>query len=325
MALPSGHTVVVVNPSSAGGRTGKSWQKLAAILREHYGAFEDCYTEAPGDGTRLTRQALREGASTVIAVGGDGSISDVVNGFFEIPGEDATEAPRPIRADSSLGVIPLGTGGDFIRSIGVPRDPVAAAHALATATPHTIDLGRVRYTAHDGATSTRYFVNVASFGIAGLVDKYVNQSRKSLPGTFGFALATLRAGVAYSNSPVRVRIDGGDWLTGPIYNVSLANGRFFGGGMKVAPHALLDDGKLDLVRFGDMGLSDLLRHGMDLYSGKHLDLSEVSASRVNAVEAESADGREVLLDVDGEQPGRLPARFEVLPGAISLRAPELPT
>ena len=167
-------------------------------------------------------------------------------------------------------------------------------------------------------------MNVASFGIAGLVDKYVNQSRKTLTGTLAFALATLRAGVAYANSPVRMRVDGGEWRTGPIYNVSVANARFFGGGMKVAPGALLDDGALDLVRFGDLGLADLLRHGLDLYSGRHLDLAEVSTAQVRTVEAEAADGREVLLDVDGEQPGRLPARFEIIPRAIALRAPELP-
>lgn len=320
-----GHTVVIVNPSSAGGRTGKAWKKLAPMLREAYGAFEDCYTAAPGDGTRLTRQALREGAGVVLAVGGDGSINDVVNGFFDEGDPEASlDGVGGIAPSASLGVIPLGTGGDFIRSIGIPRDPIEAARALAAAPAHTIDVGRLRYTAHDGSWAVRYFVNVASFGIAGLVDKYVNESRKSLPGTLAFALATLRAGVTYANSPVRVRVDGGEWKSGPIYNVSIANARFFGGGMKVAPDARLDDGYLELVRFGDMGLSDLLLNGKDLYSGRHLALKEVSTAKVRSVEAEAADGREVLIDCDGEQPGRLPARFDVLPAALRLRAPELP-
>jgi diacylglycerol kinase (ATP) len=313
-----GHTVVIVNPSSAGGRTGRRWDELASLLRAAYGEFEDCYTEGPGDGTRLCRQALREGATTVVAVGGDGSINEVMNGFF---GEDG----RPIGDAAALGVIPLGTGGDFIRSIGVPRDPIAAARALAGAAPRRVDVGRVRYTDHQGATATRHFINVASFGIAGLVDKYVNESRKSMNGTLAFALATLRAGVTYSNTQVRVRTDEGEWRTGPIYNVSVANGRFFGGGMKVAPEARLDDGALELIRFGDMGLFDLLRDGMDLYSGRHVELAKVSTARVRTVEAEPADGAEVLLDVDGEQPGKLPARFEILPSAIALRAPELPS
>ncbi|MEO6951944.1 MAG: diacylglycerol kinase family protein [Polyangia bacterium] len=311
------HTVVIVNPSSAGGRTGKKWSKLSALLREAYGPFEDCFTEAAGDGERLTRQAITEGAATVIAVGGDGSINDVVNGFF-----DARDPAR--RCKTALGVIPLGTGGDFIRSIGVPRDPVLAARALAAAAPRLIDVGRIHLTGHDGEPKTRYFINVASFGIAGLVDKYVNASKKSLPGTLAFALATLRAGLAYKNSPVRIRVDDGEWKTGPVYNVSLANARFFGGGMKVAPEALLHDGLLELVRFGDMGLWDLIRDGRDLYSGRHVDLAEVSTGKVRSLDAESLDGREVLLDVDGEQPGRLPARFEIVPAALLLRAPELP-
>jgi diacylglycerol kinase (ATP) len=319
------HTVVIVNPSSAGGRTGKSWRKLSALVREAYGDFEDCFTQAPGDGTRLARQAIREGARTIVAVGGDGSVNDIVNGFFEEadPGQDA-KAVRAIDPDAALGIIPLGTGGDFIRSLGIPRDPAEAARALLAATPRRIDVGRVSYIDHDGKPGARYYVNVASFGIAGLVDKYVNASRKRLSGTLAFGLATLRAGIAYKNSPVRVRVDGGEWKIGPIYNVSIANARFFGGGMKVAPDALLDDGVLDFVRFGDMGLLDIVRDGMDLYSGKHVELAEVSTAKVTSVEAEAADGREVLLDVDGEQPGRLPARFDVIPGAIHLRAPELP-
>ncbi len=311
------HTVVIVNPSSAGGRTGKRWSKLVTQLREAYGPFEDCFTETAGDGERLTRQAIAEGAGTVIAVGGDGSINDAVNGFF-----DAADPDK--RSRTALGVFPIGTGGDFIRSIGVSRDPVLAAKAMAAATPRLVDVGRIRFTAHDGSPRVRYFVNVASFGIAGLVDKYVNASKKSLPGKLAFALSTLRAGLAYSNSPVRIRVDDGEWRTGLVYNVSIANARYFGGGMKVAPDALLHDGALDLVRFGDMGLWDLLRDGRDLYSGRHLALAEVSTAKIRSLDAESVDGREVLLDVDGEQPGRLPARFEVVPAALLLRAPELP-
>jgi diacylglycerol kinase family enzyme len=124
---------------------------------------------------------------------------------------------------------------------------------------------------------------------------------------------------------VRVRIDDGEWRTGPVYNVSIANGRYFGGGMKVAPDARLDDGALELVRMGDMGLGYLLRHGKDLYSGAHVNLDRISTARVRSVDAETTDGREVLLDVDGEQPGRLPARFEIVPRALSVRAPELPS
>ncbi len=326
----SPHTVVIVNPHSAGGRTGRTWDKLAARLREAYGDFEDCFTVAPGDGTRLARQALQEGASTVIAVGGDGSINEIVNGFFAAGPADAPS--RAIRPEAALAVIPLGTGGDFIRSIGVPRDPVAAARALRSAPARRIDVGRVDFIDHQGARAVRHFINVASFGIAGLVDKYVNASKKSLSprwrglgGTLAFAVATLRAGLAYSNSPVRVRVDEGPWRSGPIYNVSIANGRYFGGGMKVAPQARLDDGAFEVVRFGDMGLRDLLVDGLDLYSGKHVDLAEVSTARACTVEAESLGPREVLLDVDGEQPGRLPARFSILPGALMLRAPELPS
>lgn len=304
-------TVLVVNPQSAGGKTERRWPELRATIQEAYGAFEERFTRAAGDATRLTREALQGGADLVVAVGGDGTINEVVNGFFDDQG--------PIRPEASFGIVPAGTGGDFIKTLNVPRDTATAAAALKSA-PRAIDVGRLRYVGDDGRPALRHFINIASFGIGGLVDRYVNQSSKALGGKISFAIATLKAGAAYKNPSVRLVLDGGTPKEGRIYNVAVANGRYFGGGMKVAPDAALDDGLFDVVTLGDFNFGDLILRGLDIYSGKHLRNPKVSVHRARRVEATCADGVEVLLDVDGEAPGRLPATFELLPGALKVRA-----
>jgi YegS/Rv2252/BmrU family lipid kinase len=304
--MPS--TVVVVNPRSAGGKTERRWPQLRQIIHEAYGPFEERFTQAPGDGTTLAREALKAGAELVVALGGDGTINEVVNGFFD--GDTALPG--------AFGVLPSGSGGDFVKTLGTAKDLRAAAAQLKGA-PKKIDVGRLTFTAHDGSEQRRYFINITSFGISGLVDRYVNQSSKPLGGTVAFALASLRAGTQYKNANVRLTLDGRPPKDGKIYTVAVANGRFFGGGMKVAPEARLDDGLFDVVTLGDFGFSDLLLRGLDIYSGKHVTNPKVTIHRARRVEAVPTNGEEVLLDVDGEQPGRLPATFELLPQALTVR------
>jgi YegS/Rv2252/BmrU family lipid kinase len=306
-------TVVIVNPRSAGGKTEKRWPLFREIIHEAYGPFDARFTDAPGSATRLAREALGAGAELVVAMGGDGTINEVVNGFYD--------GARAIAPNAAFGVLPAGTGGDFIKTLGTPREVREAALELKRATPRPIDLGRLRFIGHDGAPAVRHFINIASFGISGLVDQYVNDSSKALGGTVSFAMATLRAGLKYKNASVRITLDAEPAKEGRIYNVAVANGRYFGGGMKVAPNAALDDGLFDVVTLGDFTFADLLLRGLDIYSGKHLSNPKVTVHRARRVEATvDGEGAAVLLDVDGEQPGRLPASFEMVPGGLKVRA-----
>jgi YegS/Rv2252/BmrU family lipid kinase len=312
MVAPMSAIAMIVNPRSAGDKTQRQWPALRELVREQLGAFDEHFTRAPGDATALTRAALRGGAELVVAVGGDGTINEVVNGFFD---GDTAVAPS-----AALGIMPAGTGGDFIKTLDIPNDARAALARIKRASVRPADVGRVSFVDHAGNPAQRYFINIASFGISGLVDRYVNQSSKALGGTLSFALATLRASVAYKNEPVRLTIDGGTAREGRIYTVAVANGRYFGGGMKIAPQAELDDGQLDIVTLSDMTKGDLLLHGLDLYSGTHLNHPKVAVHRGRRLEATPREGHEVLLDIDGEQPGRLPATFELDAGAIQIKA-----
>ncbi|HJZ86015.1 MAG TPA: diacylglycerol kinase family protein [Polyangia bacterium] len=309
-------TCVVVNPRSQGGQTERRWGALADVIRQHYGPFEARFTRGPGDGAAQARAALEEGFELVVAMGGDGTISEVADGFVDRDG-------KPLREGALLGVLPAGTGGDFRRTIGMPKTLPEAAAALRGHKSARIDLGRLEFTDHDGQPAVRHFINIASFGIGGVVDELVNQGSKLLGGRLSFMLATLQAQARFQNQRVRMRLDDGPRVERVIHNVAVANGRFFGGGMMIAPEAKLDDGRFDVVELGDFSRLELLTGGMKVYRGTHLGLPKVTLARAQLVEAEPGQASErVLLDVDGEQPGRLPARFRLLPGVLRLKLPE---
>jgi YegS/Rv2252/BmrU family lipid kinase len=311
MVMP--RTVLVVNPRSQGGRLGKRWKDIADTIGRAF-PFDELITEGPHDAIRLTREALRGGAERVVAIGGDGTINEVVNGFFDDQG-------KPIAPEASFAVIPFGTGGDFRRTANLPTELGDAARVIAANHRRKIDVGRLEFTTPAGARAARMFANIASFGVSGVVDRLVNESGKRL-GRLSFALATARATWSYTNPRVQLVFDGGDRVEATINTVAIANGRYFGGAMMVAPHAELDDGQFDVIAMGDFGFADLLRSGRRLYQGTHLAMDKVTARRARVVEAEPIDpGAVIELDVDGENPGRLPARFELVPAALWLVAP----
>jgi diacylglycerol kinase (ATP) len=307
-------TVVVVNPHSQGGRLGKRWPELADTLARAF-PFDDVQTTGPGDATRIAREALKSGADRVVAIGGDGTINEVVNGFFE-NGE-------PIAPDASFALIPFGTGGDFRRTVEIPLELADAAAVIAANKRKQIDVGRLELTKRDGTRDLRMFANIASFGVSGVVDRLVNESGKKL-GRLSFAVATARATWSYKNQRVQLVFDGNvrDRVEATINTVAVANGKYFGGAMKVAPDAELDDGKFDVVAMGDFGFGDLLKSGRRLYKGTHLSMDKVSTRRARVVEAEPIDPSAVVeLDVDGEPLGLLPARFELMPAALWMVVP----
>jgi diacylglycerol kinase (ATP) len=313
--MPAPRTLLIVNPSAQNGQLGRRWPELGASLRREIGSFEEALTRSPGDATRLTREGLESGVDTVVAVGGDGTANEVVNGFFD--------GDRPRAPEAAMAILPFGTGGDFRRTVGVPRDIPAAARVVAERHIRSIDVGHLELTGRDGGPVVRIFINIASFGVSGLVDEYVNRTSKRLGGKLSFMLATARAGLAYDNQRVRIVFDGDQ--AGAVdltaYVVAVANGRYFGGGMQIAPEAELSDGMFDVVALGDLGLWDLVRHSRKIYNGTHLSLDKVSQRRARVVRAEPVGSEPVRMDVDGETPGVLPATFRILPGALRFVVP----
>lgn len=298
--------LVIVNPASQGGRGGRRWPRAASSLRSHFGPFACQFTNGPGDATKIAADESSHGRRLILVFGGDGTISETANGVLQA-GADSTE----------LGIIPNGTGSDFVRSLGMPGRISDIARGLRDGVSRRIDVGHVRYD-----TGERWFLNSASFGLSGQVAHDTNRSRKSLGGTWTFATTTAKAALRYEPPPVEL-----SWNEQParrlrITTVSLHNGGYFGGGMRMAPYASLTDGLLDAVIIEKISVGRLLSRSPLLYAGAHLRLREVQTELVEKLEARSVDrAASVRVEVDGESPGCLPASFRIAPNALTMRLP----
>jgi YegS/Rv2252/BmrU family lipid kinase len=306
-------TLIVVNPHSANRATGKHWLAMRTVVRQAIGEFEEAVTVGPGDATDVVRDALKNGFLRIIAVGGDGTNNEVINGFFD--------GRQPIAPEAQLGFIPRGTGGDLRKTLKIDTALDACLRVLAEGRVQEVDVGATRFVGHAGTQEERLFINITSFGLGGLVDATVNASSKMLGGKISFMLGTFRALMAYKNKTIRLTVDDTvhDHLV--INNVAVANGQYFGGGMWVAPEAKPNDGLFDVVILGNLSRSEIIRKTSCIYKGIHLRMPKVSFMRGKHVEATS--DQEVLIDMDGEQPGRLPITLDVLPKALRIIAPPL--
>jgi len=310
MAQAGGAGVVaIVNPSSAGGRTGRRWPEALAALQAAGLSPRVWLTTAREDATRLTREAIAGGAQTVLAVGGDGTLSEVVNGLFDAAGQPL----RPV----TVGLLPAGSGGDFRRTLGIPGSFAGAIAVLERGEVRTLDLGRVTYA--DG--SRRHFANIADCGVGGEVVARVNRGPRRAGGSVTFLYHALRSLMSYAARPVRLEVDGQVW-GGTVQNVVFANGQYFGGGMRVAPDADPTDGLLDVVVVESSSRSSTLRGMARIYRGRHLGHPGVISLRGRHMRVESmAPAAPLRFDVDGEDIGATPATVECLPGALRLLAP----
>ena len=249
----------------------------------------------------LTQAAREHPDSLLIVVGGDGTINEVVNGVAGTGAEVAT--------------LPAGTGQDFARTHGIPSRFEDAVRVALEGATQTIDLGKVELA---GGTS-RYFANFGSAGMSGAVAKRANAMTKALGGKITFYYALTVEFLAWRNTQVSVELDGGVRREGPLHDVIVANGRFLGGGMKMLPDAEPDDGRLDVLLIGDLTKRDLLLTLPKTYRGTHLPHPKAMSLSGSVVEVDAPEPLPVQLD--GEQPGTTPARFELLPQALRLRVP----
>jgi diacylglycerol kinase (ATP) len=297
------NTVFLVNPASANGSTGKRWPEIARRAAAAGLNGDALLSRAPGELTELARRATDEGAQLLVVVGGDGSVNEVVNG---IAGRDGVE----------IAVIARGTGWDFARSLGLPRDLDRAIAVALGSTTRTIDLGRVTYRTWSGAEAQSFFANVASAGMSGAIAQRANDTSKALGGKASYVWATFAVFARWSNSEVEVSVDG-EQRRARMHDVVVANGSSFGGGMKICPDAEADDGAFDVLLIGDLTKRDLMLTLPKTFRGKHLPHPKAELLRGATVTVDSPEPLPIQLD--GEQPGTTPARFEIVPRALRVR------
>ena len=310
-------TFLIVNPRAAGGSTGRHFDDIASAVRAAVGEHRHVFTERPLHAEELTRTALRDGFDLVVAVGGDGTINEVVNGFFEppVPGVPA----KYVRAGAALGILPRGTGGDLRRTLELDPDLRRCGPRLA-GMRRAIDVGRVDFVRDSGEPAARYFINVGDAGVGAEVVTLANKSSKALGGKLTFSIASLRALAGWKDVAVRYSLDGGPFEEAEVTTFAIANGRYFGGGMQVAPGARIDDGLFAITIWSGYGLSDFVFKSGSMYDGSHVNMrgTRVFSARTVRLEPAPRAAGPIGIEVDGEPIGRLPATFSVVPAAIAL-------
>ena len=296
---------VIVNPASGSGKTGRRWPGLDARMRAEGGQYDVEFTREPGHAEQLARTAAAGGVKTVIVVGGDGTLNEVVNGLI---------ADDVAIGDITVGILPVGTASDFARAMSLPRDPLAAAiHLMRKAQPQPLDVGRIDCV-RGGQPATRYFANIAGLGFDGEVADRVNRAGKSA-GTLVYQTTLLRSLVAYQNKRVTLTVDD-KTIEGMMNSVVVANARYFGGGMFVAPNARWDDGLFDVIVLGDFGKLEVVGNLPKLYRGTHLKHKKVTELRAREVGVTARE--RMFLQAEGELVGEAPVTFRMLSRALKV-------
>lgn len=293
----------VVNPHSGGASTGRLWQEWQPQIHSTLGSSDYQYTQGSMHATALTREALQNGYDLIVAVGGDGTLNEVLNGFFE--------NGNALFPKAALAYIPNGTGADFSRTLGFhSRTMDQHIERLVSGEVAHLDCGEVRFVNAAGEETNRLFINESSLGFSATTADAVNKASKHFRGKLPFLIGVVRCLSTLKNPCLRISVDGKLVHEEPTLLVAVSNGKYFGGGMMIAPDAEITDGLLDIIIISRMSRLTLLRKIKLIYSGQHLDEPEVTSLRGKSVHI-SAFGEEVLLEMDGEQPGKLAAEYRV--------------
>jgi len=298
----------VVNPVSGGGRTRKKWQAVESRLRLQGYNFNVSFTESPLHASQITSEALQMGYNHIVAVGGDGTINEVLNGFYSSLMEGKNQA--------ALSVLPMGTGSDFARALQLPTQADYVEKLLQKGQAQACDVVRASYIGWDGKPSTRFFINVADVGIGSATVARVNKNSKAMGGFLSFLIACLVSVYLFKNPVLTVEVDGKVLYSGKSTLVAVNNGQYFGGGVMIAPRAQIADGLLDVTIVEDLRKSEFLLALPSVYKGKHLNHPKIRLAQGSRVKIHSSE--KIYLEVDGESPGIGDVTFEILPGDIKM-------
>jgi YegS/Rv2252/BmrU family lipid kinase len=308
MSSPYGELNVIVNPHAGRRRVGEEIPELERTLRSRGLAYRLHRTEGPGDATRLARQALESGARFVVAVGGDGTVNEVVNGMLDDEG-------KPLVPDPVLGVVAAGSGCDFVRTFGLPGDATRACHHLIGDNTYPLDVGRITYTAASGEREVRHFVNIAEAGLFAAVAARAARMSPRL-GQSKYFLGFWRTLPGFKLANVRVQA-GRRSYEGPAFAVLIGNGQYNGGGMKTSPRSYPGDGVLDVLVFKGPK-SDAFTMIPKVYRGEHVPHDHIDELRVKQELVVETD-RPLPIEADGEVLGTTPMTVELIAQPIVMK------
>ena len=298
------HARIIVNPAAGAGRTAREWPHIKDLFKGVGLSFDHDETEAPGHAVELAKEAAQKGYETIISVGGDGTIHEIVNGMYAAGGNGSVR----------LGIICTGTGSDYARTVGIPRHYEEACHRISSPEAITVDLGSIEYSVN-GSRNERVFVNFAGMGFDAEIVRRTTSSFKALGSTLSYLLGVFTTLASYRNREITVVIDGEESVKKACALV-VNNGKYAGGGMFAAPEADLSDGLLNIMEIGDIGKADLLRSLPLIYKGTHEKHKKVNLRTAREIEIHSK--HPLSIQADGELLGTLPVRFRVIPSALNI-------
>jgi diacylglycerol kinase (ATP) len=304
-------TQVIVNPESNKGRTRHRWAQIKEALKVFLKEFKYEFTEKPFQAIDISRAAIREGSELIVGVGGDGTINEIANGFFD--------GKTIINPKTVMGIVPSGTGCDFIRSLHIPSNLKKAMQVITQAPSPAIDIGIASFQTRRGFKEERYFLNVADFGFGGEVLERMNQNRAKRKAA-SYLKSTLATFFHYKNKRIKIKVDGKEMPQAEYLIGAISNGQIFGKGMKIAPNARLDDELFDIILVKGMRVWEFLRNVWKIYAGTHLSHPKISFLQGKRIETIPENPyEEILIEIDGEQVGKLPATFEIVPRSLSVK------
>ena len=304
---------IIVNPASGNGAAGRAWYGFATELARRGYSFEVRFTERRGDAVEFSRDYARRGVETLVAMGGDGTVNEIVNGLLD---DD-----RPISPVTRLAIASVGTGKDLVRTLST-RKPAQMLDALDAGQCIAIDVGRLRFFEEgSGAPASRYFVNVADMGLGADVARRIEASPKgkAFGGMVSYLVQAVKTIRVFEAKPIALELDGRSVFEGPAQMVVFCNGRYFAGGMHVAPTSSLQDGLLDIFVLEHVGRRELLSSLLPrVYLGKHMGRNGVHHFQAACARIETPDP--FLVELDGELPGVSPVSASVVPQVLNVVA-----
>jgi diacylglycerol kinase (ATP) len=304
-------TQVIINPESDYGRTRKRWKQIKESLQSFLKEFKYEFTEKPLHATEIARTAIKEGSELIVGVGGDGTMNEIANGFYE--------NMKIVNPETALGIVPSGSGCDFTKSLNIPSGIKDSLKFIFESPSTPIDIGRATFQSLSGKQEKRLFLNIADFGFGGEVVKNLNQKRVRKK-TSSYLRCMFSTIFKYKKKRLKLKIDQQEIPEDEYLIGAVANGKIFGKGMRIAPQARLDDGLFDLVLVKSMRLLEFFCNCWKVYTGTHLTHPKISLIRGKKIKViPHSDEDEVLIELDGELPGKLPATFEIVPHSFLVK------
>ncbi len=295
---------------AGGKRTERLWPTLVPVIEKMWGRCDFVLTQKEGDATRHAKLASENGRAWIVAVGGDGTVHEVVNGMMQ--------SGSACVKNLHLGILSMGSGDDFVKSLEIPKNPLDALVLIQKARVKKIDILQVDFLNHKGKKESRYCMNLSDFGLGGKVMQKVNASQKILGSQMTYFMHAISTFFTFRPFSIVLESEERNYHFHQMMIGLIANGQYFGSGMRVAPEAKVNDGWMNVILVERTGIMGFFKILSQIYRKEKVEDEKIFRLRAKKIFVQPTSVRPVYIELDGEQPGTLPATYEVIPQALKI-------